>query len=564
MFNSLRKAAVLLPFLSIGLAPVMAQSFTTPVANEYVYGSTPDVTKPQVTANYSRGNFPSGFGNTDLYLSSWSSNDPGGYSEFIYTFTSPSAPTSIMSQGSNIYKYVADLEVGIVNDGFGSHQILVAYYDYVGSHSPTGSPGHVLDVYKLTGSPLSPMVLVNQIQLSYSPNYGRIRMDSHKDYAVAIVWDYPGVGIQTSVCDLGNWSGVTTLNGTWSEEGPDVAFSHSSSNLNVHFVYKNPGAGLVTESMLDWPLLLSIPFGSTATIAPIIEDIDGVPFQVSNLVLDCPDHYDVENWAYTYTDGKYVFVRHIDYHSIGSPVTTIVNDGTFSNYPLAKKYYASTPTLHYGDGALSGGSTGQISVGWYNYVPNGGFSNYVGLEMTEDGLSMISLPDYMELPNSNLPYVSGFSGIAYSKMSDGAGSLAPEFMYATYFTEQSPGSGYYELHHAFHKWNDPVFKGAGSTKHDVNCESPSRKAQADVLLTTTSPNPFKNRFMHNITLKEEAEIQLTLLNVSGHVIARKAEKLARGNHSMEMAGLDKVPAGNYILTTNVNGKTVGTKVMVKH
>lgn len=563
MFNSLRKAAVLLPFLSIGAAPVMAQSFTTPVADAFVYGSTPDVIKPQVTANYSRGNFPSGFGNTDLYLSSWCSNDPGGVGEFIYTFTSPTSPTSIMSQGSFFYKYVADLEVGIVNDGSGGHHILVAYYDFTGSHSFTGNPGHILDIYKLTGSPSSPLVLANQIQLSYSNNYGRISMDSHKDYAVAIAWDFPGKGIQTSVCDLGNWSGVTTLNGTWSEEGPDVAFSHSSSNLNVHFVYKNPSGGTITESMLDWPLLLSVPFGSTAVISPAIEDIDVVPFQVSNLVIDCPDHYDVENWAYTYTDGKSVFVRHIDYHSTAAPMTTIVNDGSvFPNYPLAKKYYAATPTLHYGDGAI-GGSTAQISVGWYTYV-NSGFSNYTALEMTEDGLSMISSPDYMELPNSNHPYSFGSSGIAYSKMSDGAGGLAPYFMYATYFTEISPGTGYYKLHHAFHKWNDVVFRGAGTNPHDVNCESPSRKAQVDVLLTTTSPNPFTNRFMHHITLKDAAEIQLTLINVSGQVVAEKAAKLGKGNHSMEMSGLDKVPTGNYILTTNVNGKTVGTKVMVKH
>lgn len=561
MFNSLRKAAVLLPFLSIGAAPVMAQFFTPPAAPEYVFGSTPDVIKPQVTANYSRGNFPSGFGNTDLYLSSWSSNDPNGLSEFIYTFTSPSVPTAIMSQGSILYKYVADLEVGIVNDGSGGHQIFVAYYDFVGSHSPTGSPGHILDVYKLTGSPGTPMVLANQIQLSYSNNYGRIRMDSHKDYAVAIAWDFPGKGIQTSVCDLGNWSGVTTLAGTWSEEGPDVAFSHSSSNLNVHFVYKNPGAGTITESFLDWPLLLSIPFGSTVTIGPNIEDIDGAPGPISNLVLDCPDHYDVENWAYTYTDGQFVFVRHIDYHSTATPMTTVVNDGSFSNYPLAKKYLAGTPTLHYGDGAI-GGSTGQISVGWHTSVQGGWFSNYSALEMTEDGLSMLSLPDYMELPNSNFPYTFGSSGIAYSKMSDGAGALAPDFMYATYFTEKSPGSGYYELHHAFHKWNDVVFKGSGAPTHD--CESPSRKAQVDVLLTTTSPNPFKNKFMHNITLKDAADVQLMLVNVNGQVVVRKTAKLDRGNHSLEMAGLDQVPAGNYILTTNINGKAVGTKVMVKH
>ncbi|RYD95807.1 MAG: T9SS type A sorting domain-containing protein [Sphingobacteriales bacterium] len=562
MFHSLRKAAVLFPLLSIGAAPVMAQSFTTPVADEYVYGSTADIIKPKVTANYSRGNFPSGFGNTDLYLSSWSTNDQTSVSEFIYTFTSPSIPTAIMSQGSFFYKYVADLEVGIVNDGSGGHQILVAYYDYLGSHSPTGNAGHMLDIYKLTGNPSAPLGLANQIQLSYSPKYGRISMDSHKDYAVAIAWDYPGKGIQASVCDLGNWSGVTTLAGTGKQKGPDVAFSHSSSNLNVHFVYKSTSA--ITESMLDWPLLLSVPFGSSVSMAPSIEDVDAVPFKTSNLVLDCPDHYDVENWAYTYTDGKYVYVRHIDFHSTATPMTTVVNDGVnFSNYPLAKKYYADAPTLHYGDGAISGGTTGQISVGWNNRVHDGSISNYVGLEMKEDGGTMLSLPDYMELPNSALPYSSGYTGIAYSKMSDGAGGLAPEFMYATYFTEVSPGSGYYKLHHAFHKWNDVVFKGANDMKHDVNCKSPSRKEQADLLVTTTSPNPFQSKFRHNLTLNEAADIQLTLVNVTGRVVAQKTEKLGRGNHTMEMSGLDNVPAGNYILTTNLNGKTVGAKVMVK-
>lgn len=564
--RSLRKAAVLLPFLPLGAAPVMAQSFTVPMADEYVYGNTPSVINPRVTANYSRGDIASGFGNSDLYLASWSSNDPNGKSEFIYTFTIPTMPTSIMSQGSFMYESVADIEVGLVANGGGGHEVLVSYYDYLGINSPTGNPGHILDIYKFTGNPAAPLGISNKIQLSYSPSYGRINMDSHKDYAVAIAWEYPGLGIQTIVGDLGAWSGVTTLGGTMSERAPDVAFSHASGTLNVRFVYKDPSVGTITESVLDWPLLLSIPFGTSVTMSPSVEDINSVPFKVSNVVLDCPDHYDVENWAYTYTDGKRVYVRHIDHHSSGTPMTTVVNDGSsLPNAPTAKRYLAQNPTLHYGNGAISGGSTGQISVGWYNmYGTSGtGPSNYISLEMKESGSTLLSAPDYSELPASFFTYTAGRSGIAYSKMSDGAGSLAPEFMYATYFTEVKPGSGYYELHHAFHKWNNPVFRGAAPPKHEVDCKSPTRKAQADVLLTTTSPNPFQNKFIHNITLKEESNIQLTLVNVTGQIVAEKSAKLAKGNHAMEMNGLDKVPVGNYILTTSVNGRTVGTKVMVK-
>lgn len=564
MIRSLRKAAVLLPFLPLGAAPVMAQSFTVPMADEYVYGNTPSVINPRVTANYSRGNINSGFGNSDLYLAAWSPNSPSSKSEFIYTFTSPAVPTSIMSQGSFMYEAVADIEVGLVSNGSGGHEVLVSYYDYLGINSPIGSPGHILDVYKFTGSPATPLAITNKIQLSYSPNYGRISMDSHKDYAVALAWEYPGVGIQTMVCDLGNWSGVTTLSGTGSEQAPDVAFSHTNNNLNVRFVYKNPSIGTITESMLDWPLLLSIPFGTTVTLSPSVEDINGVTFKTSNVILDCPDHYDVENWAYTYTDGKRIYVRHIDHHGSGTPMTTVVNDASsLPNAPSVKRFSAQNPTLHYGDGG-AGGTTGQISVGWYNVSLSGsGASNYISLEMKESGTSLLSAPDYAELPSSFFTYTSGRSGIAYSKMSDGAGALAPEFMYATYFTEIKPGSGYYELHHAFHKWNNPVFRGAAPPKHEVDCKSPTRKTQADVLLTTTSPNPFSNRFIHNITLKEEGNIHLTLVNVTGQIVAEKAAKLSKGNHTLEMNGLEKVPVGNYILTTSVNGRTVGTKVMVK-
>ena len=564
MFKHLRRAAVLIPFFSIGAAPMMAQTFTNPVADEFVYGSSA-VINPKVTANYSRTGISAGFGTTDLYLSAWSSNDPSGRGEFIYTFTAPSVPTAIAAQGSFIYGGVADIEVGIVQDGGGGHWVVVTYYDYLGMHSPTGSPGHILDMYKMTGSVSSPLALAVKNQLSYSPNYGRIRMDSHKDYAVAIAWDYHGVGIQTTVCDMGNWSGVTTLNGTAGEEGPDVAFSHTNNLLNVRFVYQNPAAGTITESMLDWPLLLSIPFGSTATIPPAVEDITGAPFPISNLVLDCPDHYDVENWAYTYTDGDRVFVRHLDYHSWGVPVTTIVNDGSLGNAPLTTKYTAHTPTLHYGDGAI-GGSAGQISVGWYCTYTFSGFgpSHYIGIEMKESGTSILNAPDYMRLPNSYVPFSFSNSGIAYSKISDAPGSLAPDYMYATYFTETSPGSGNYDLHHAFHKWNNPIFRGGTPTpKHEVDCKSPSKQEQVAILKTNSAPNPFQNRFTNNIALKETANVMLTLVDVTGQVVAQKSATLNKGNHTIEMSGLDKLPAGNYILSTSVNGKISGTQVMVK-
>ena len=318
--------------------------------------------------------------------------------------------------------------------------------------------------------------------------------------------------------------------------------------------------------MIDWPQLLSIPFGTSVVLNPAVEDVTGAPFPISNVVLDCPDHYDVENWAYTYTDGVKVYVRHLDYHSLGTPITTVVNDGSLGNQASSKRFSAQNPTLHYGNGAISGGSTGQISVGWYSSVgfSGSGASLYMGIEMKESGSGLLSAPDYMRLPNSTSPAAAARSGIAYSKMSDGVGVLAPDYMYATYFTEIPAGSGSYQLHHAFHKWNNPVFKGGTSTPaHEVDCKSPSHNDQVAVLKTSTAPNPFQARFTHNIALNEVADVQLSLVNVSGQVVAQKSSKLNKGSHSIEMNGLDKLPVGNYILTTTVNGKKTGAQVMVK-
>lgn len=557
MLRSLRKSVLPFSLLIASVMPVSAQIFTTPMASEFDYAPI-GVGKPNTTANYSMKNVNTGFGMTDLYVSAWSTNNPGATSEFIYQFTNPSNPTSILSQGSFNYTDATDLGVGILWDSsIGDYVVLVSYYRY-------GAPGHFVDIYKMTGSPGAPLALSTTLTLSSSPTYGRIRMDSHKTYGIAITWDNPGVGIETIVCDFGNWSGITTLAGTNSEASPDVAFSHSSGPLNVHYVYRDAAAGTMTESVLDWSVLMSVPFGGTATMWPLIEDVNIVPFWVSDPVLDCPDHYDVENWAYTYTNGDRVFVRFMDYHSSGLG-TAVVNDGSIGNAPLARKFKATAPTLHYGDGG-NGGSTGQISVGWW--TTSGNRSLYVGIEMKEGGGpgSLINFPDYMELPSSLLPYTYPHTGISYSKMSDGPAGLAPDYMYATYFTEKSPGSGVYVLHHAFHKWNNPVFRGAGNTPPQLHpeCGQHNQKALATVTNLTVYPNPFQSSLTNSISLAEAGVVDMTLTDITGRIVAQQKATLAKGTHQVKMDGLTQLSSGTYFLSTALNGKKGATQIVAKH
>ncbi|RQO31114.1 hypothetical protein DBR32_10445 [Taibaiella sp. KBW10] len=555
MLKSLKKLVIPLSLLIAGSDTISAQVFTTPLASEFIYAPF-GVKKPTGTANYSMKNVNTGFGLTDLYLSAWNSNLPGTAGEFIYHFTNPSNPTSTVSQGAFQYPDATDINVGIVWDGnISDYVVLVSYYSF-------SMGGHYLDIYNMTGSPGSPLSLGTTINLSSSSTYGRIRMDSHKLYGVAITWDYPGIGIQTMVGNAGNWSGITTLSGTKKYSGPDVAFSHSSGPLNVHFVYKNPPTGTIIESVLDWNVLLAVPFGSTATMTALVEDVNSGPASISDLVLDCPDHYDVENWAYSYTDGSRIYVRHMDYHSASAPATVIVNNGSLGNAATDRRYKATAPALHYGDGG-AGGTTGQITVGWYT---TGGIgSQYIALEMKESGTSLISAPDYMRLPNSLNSFSYPVSAIAFSKISDGQGGLAPDFLYATYFTEKSSGSSNYLLHHAFHKWNNPVFRGGGSTppQFHADCGKHASQYVAAAVQTVAYPNPFHAAFTNTVTMNEQGLVQLSLTDVTGRMVAQRTVTLPKGYHLVKMDGLDQLNAGTYFLTTTINGQKNSTQVIAK-
>lgn len=565
MIPFLKKLAAACCLLATVAGPVAAQPvFTTPTAPAFPYGDPAVGIDAKVTANYSKRDLNTMYGLADMYLSSWGANDPGAPGEVIYMLTVPSDPTAIIDRGQLPYNGVADLGVGLIFDNsIGDYAVLVCYFDYTGAHSPSGQPGHVLDKYIINGPPGAALTLFDQYQLSYTPDYGRIRMDSHIEYASAIVWQHPGVGIEAVVSSNGTWSGVTTLAGTEPEIGPDVAFSHVSS-LDVNFVYREPGAGTMTKSSLDWLTLLAVPFGSTAVIAPNIQDVAaGMP--VTELVLDCPDHYDVDNWAYTYTDGIRVFVRHVDYHSSGTPMTTIVNDGSLPHAALTSFQVAYNPTLHYGDRAIFG-TGGEITVGWNtSYGPFfGRESRYVAIEMLESGSGLHSTNDYMELPNGQLG--AHFNpAISFSKMSDLQHPGAPQFLYATYITQRTASTGYtsFELQHAFHKWTDPVFKGVKPPMLHPECGNQVHKAQAEVVKAVASPNPFSQSLVNTIKLKEDARVALTLIDMAGRVVATQTEDLRSGDRQLVMTGLGPLAAGTYVLHTSINGAKAAAQLVVK-
>lgn len=534
------KAIVCINLFVTFYADVAAQIFTAPSAPSFVYGDPAIGKEPQGTSCYSFGKVNTGFGSVDLYFSSWYSKVAG---EFIFHMM-PTGTTTPIFQQSFPYPNAIDLSIGYVrNLATFNYEVVVTYY-MLGA-------GHFMDIYELTGSTSTPLVLTSTTQLSNATQYGRISMDTHDPlFAIVIAWENPGIGIETITCEGGAWSGITTLWGTQQATEPDVAFSHASgSDLLAHYVYKDPASGTAITSMLDWPLLLTVPVGSTATMSPVIEDINPLPPSGDyKLMIDCPDHSQSSDWAYTYTDGIQVFVR-LFYSGVLN--TAVVNDGSLGNASLTYRFFANTPTIHY--------STSEIAVGWYSrYSQFGGDSHYIGISMWPNGAGLLNMPDYMRLPNAVFGHTYPFSGVYYSKMRDYQ-SITPNYMYATYFT-QTTGGTTYDLHHAFHKFNNPVFRGDNGG-HECK-PGPSKKISSKPA-PKTFPNPFEKSITHQIFSDEDGFAALRINSITGQTMGDFNKPVRKGENTIRVDHLDHLNPGTYFLETWINGKKKHNRVIIK-
>lgn len=542
------------------LNPAAGQTITPPGAYEFTFNKA-KMQYPVQTSNYSIKYVIGTAHIADFYISAWSTHAVGGNSEVIYTFTAPVDPTMHLSQGSIILKDASDIEVGYYSDINLGPAVAIAYYEK--------GVGHKLDIYRIT-NPAAPTLSYDQtILLSGSSQYGRIRMDSHFRYGIAVVWENPTTGaIETLVGQNGNWGPIIPLSLPGWPTMPDVAFSHPDNDvLNLHYVYKDNAAQTLNVSRADFTALQA-GINTTTTV-----DVLPIQGHISKPVIDCPDHYNKETWAYTFTNGNQVFVRHKESNFMAVPKTTIVNNGSLGNVPTVGKNRAYNPTLHYGDGAYNvGGYTAQIHVGWYNIdnVQNGNFDGqgrYIGVEMNTTGTSLISDPDYMGISqNAQDVLPDTYSGIAFSKMGEGHWGDATRYMYTTYFSETAPGNGDYELHHAFHKWPDTRFRGSNTPPPphpDCGQHLPVAKTPFPATEMNVYPNPFKSTLTNNVTMNAEGLFELTLTDINGRQVGSKQIKLNKGRHMVEMSNLGHLAPGTYFLSSFIDGKINGTKTVVK-
>jgi hypothetical protein len=320
--------------------------------------------------------------------------------------------------------------------------------------------------------------------------------------------------------------------------------------------------------VLDWGTLMAAP--SSTPLLPTVEDVNFVSSPPSSyIVLDCPDHYNEENWAYTYTDGDNIFVRHTDYNSTAVPTTVSVNSGALGNASTIGQHQVFLPTLYYGPGAVTG-NKGQIHVGWYATDLNN-FNGYMALEMRADGTSLLSGGDYQELPNAytpalhpyySYPYQADLThikpGIAFSKNSD---NMNTEYMYTTYYEAANFVAG--KFHHAFHKWNDPAFKGNPGVTPHPECGAQLKKVISSDMKINSYPNPFRDKINTPLVLAEDGLLQQSLTDITGRQLWQYKASVTKGAQQISTDNLTQLVPGTYILTTSLNGKTISTQKVTK-
>lgn len=570
MLRSITRSVFASVLLATPATFISAQTFIPPSVNTVEHNfPNPALPQLQSTSAYSVAatylNIPSAAmslpGHPDLYVSGWNNPNPGGDSEVSILLTQSGSPSNIYWQGTLPYNNVMDLEVGCVGNYFSSSaytSILVAYY--------LPGQGHRLDIYNFNGPVGSPLQLIGQKILSNSPTYGRIRLDCREVTSCAVAWINPGVGIQTMVHKGQNiWSAITTLDGTATKTMFDIAIDGVTNTTTgattnfAHFVY--PNGPVIVKSSVNMATLLAAT--TPAIVAPTGNDNNyvGLSGLASKLVLDCADFSNNgSSWAYTYTDGMQVSVRHKNPTLPGTGQTAVITAGVLAgSNPLdptfSGAYQLSSPTLNYGPGFIgSPAPANRIMTAWYA-TDNAGFNGYIAAEMDENGTTLTSDPDFLLLPSGQTPTMpAGFTpGVTLSKI--GVKS-APAFLYTTYY-DIDPVTGDYQLHHAFHNWGDTQFRPGNNNATGIT------GAEREQIKISTFPNPFSNRLSISVNLPQNGKLDLVLTDISGRQVWQRELAVNKGVHVLEVPGLDHLTPGTYTLTSTLDQQRVGTNKIIK-
>lgn len=518
----------------------IGQVFNAPSSYEDSYPfSGNQISRTTHTSCYSSSNVNILGSTNDLVVSAW--DEPSIYGTVAWRRLIPGAPWAIVNQGLIPYgPGYKDMEVGFIYVG-SIVKIFVAYYK-MGS-------GHYVDVYDLTGS--GP-VLSGNITLSSSPNYGRISLDCHRMYGMVVTWEENSV-IRTRVAwdnggSLGVSPTVTFDPSTTKRRLPDVTFSHTNSTgaLLCEYVYMEDNGfnqGFIESSFDFWTMA---GFGAPTVVAPLVQDFDPISYStfVSPPNIDCPDHYNVQNWAYTYhtNTSNDIYVRLVDYNSTAVPNTIVVNDGSLGIAPINGSQNIN-PFISYAN------SYDNFYVGWFTTEVDpmtSGIASYVSVNVDESGTFVLSAPDYLTVPNDPSK-ASGTPFLSFSKYTESS-----DYLY-TIFPQYDNNTGY-EMQHKYHNWSSlGSFKG--EKDHAIECNDEGRtaflaKQSSGSLSTATAyPNPFTNQLAISVSADmQQEDVDVTITSITGSVVFQ--EHGIPSDINKQLTNLSNISTGMYIMSIN--------------
>lgn len=482
-------------------------------------------------ANSCRGmnNVPFNTGTFDLYVSGWSNF--AGSGKIIWRQFFVGSNTPVPAGANEIPVNGNNIEVGITVYN-GNVFINAAYYK--------NGTGLVFERFIWTGSNF---VLFASTTLSTAITlpYRNINMDMYASSELAVVWSEPAVpGNPAPIvkCVLGsglNLTSVITLTNTEGGQHPDVALSKNTGGagiaaMAVHIAYTKdyPNGGSSYREIIEIALPFETAYSSNPNpydFDPIVEDVNNIGYSETSSypVIDCPDLCNfslLADWAYTYASDNGVEMRLINAAAGVTPTTkNLVNGSDYGNMDIYMPFgfYANNnPTLAYSN-------TGEtIHVGWmFNGYPNVNLSSLLSVEISGDGSTLVSAPDYLRISlNSSAVYPQFSKNSVYSY-----------YLYAT-FLENSAA-----LRHMFHVWgNTSSFRGVSSTAENVLTDR-----------ITVAPNPFYNE-VHFIVpaVLTDADIAVTMTDVTGKNLYTGSCKGGALEKALQ-ARFSQLAAGTYML-----------------
>ncbi|MNU22718.1 hypothetical protein D3C71_110170 [compost metagenome] len=385
--------------------------------------------------------------------------------------------------------------------------------------------------------------------------FDRISIDINHDATKAVVvWGHNNTALFSKAFDFN--TGTLTVGPTniISSKGnlADVAFRQDpvSGTEYLHFAYLSRvirasceelyegdvdlGLSEATfiEGMTTFNALMSGTFSGLTDLNIEPSGISGIVDE-AHLVLDAPDVSAAPNWSYTWnerTDNR-VYVRtYKDLVSMPTDPSWTVNNGIVGG-PAPRFTPGINPSVAYHP------TGSQYYVGFA-----GGPNDYVACQINDAG-GLVSMNDYLEIPNSSSP-TSGKPLVALSKNSTG------DYLYTAFVQEDAMGN--FSLVHKGHPWMSPM---AWKQPKVLNGTQ-----EADVRIY---PNPFTDVLHFEVPEAGQTGLwTLTMTNVLGQSVADMRGAAAEVNNRLQQLapGLTR---GHYMLTIDNGSGKVQHKTIVK-